>query len=238
MGVDAEMFARIKGRENWIAEGDVRGLSYKLASTIGHDWFLITEGTDWAGSPHHHALSIIKPYGGESYEDDADLIGKVIWSQDGEPIIAGEDEQFVRAHLMSRYYGPDYARGNWPVLRMTALWMRQNLGGEVWYGGDSGGICAEPLTEARLADLDRFFLANGRRPYSRYESPVFGNREHKPTCRVCDVEMIDTGGGRGQVFWICDGCGARVITVGTVERKLKRGQDFFEASRELESSAG
>lgn len=235
MGVDAEMFVRIKGRENWLNEDQVRRLSYDLASTIGHDHFFIQQVDEQKPfGPPHHALTIIKPYGQAEYEDGyPDLKGKVVWLQDGDPIFAEEGEQFILVHLYTRYYGEGYERGNWLVIRTTAEFLEQALSGsQVWYGGDSAGILAEPFDAVARAKLHRHWLSNGRRPYARAFTP-FGDSRPAPECPTCKVPMFSTGGGQGQSFWSCDGCGREEIRQSDGKRvRVPRGKEFFDVSRD------
>lgn len=207
MGVDAMMFARIKGRENWLQPDDVLPTAYDLASTIGSNHFLITKG-NYPSNPswEHHALSIVGP-NDEQAEYYPDAVGRVAWFQDGDPIFAGDDEQFVKVHLWTRYYGEDYARGDWPTIRATAEWLELRFPHcEVWYGGDSSGICAEHLSEARRAELNAFYLDSGRKTYTRY-------RESGAAliCTCCEVGMVNVGGGSGADFFHCDGCGRQAV---------------------------
>ena len=241
MGVDARMFVRLSGRDNWLKEDDVLSTSYALASTIGADNFVITATfEDWPWEKHH-ALSIIAPMSEEEafqyYEPD--FAGKVVWQQDGRPIVAPADVQFVEVSLRSRFYGENYARGDWPVLRSIIewLWIRFPTG-EVWYGGDSSGICAEAMTRDRVDAVNTFFLRNGHKSYTRYESPFLSAEARTaPSCRVCRVPMINCGGGHRRRFFSCDGCDSQAITVdGSAEPHwLARGKDFFSASQEIAS---
>jgi hypothetical protein len=240
MGVDAKMFVRLKGKASWLKPEDVLKASYEIASTIGSDNFLITAAwTDMKpfGKPHHE-LSIVEPWGSDEYETEPELQGKIVWSQDGDPIVAAPDEQFVSVHLSQRYYGEDYARGDWPVIRSTIEWLQKRFpAGEVWYGGDSSGICAEHMTSLRVAALNNYFLESGRRSYTRYESGFSFKAANTHKCPTCEVTTIDCGGGRGQTFLYCDGCGRKFIRVdssGAVV-DVKRGTDFFEASSALEN---
>lgn len=214
MGIDAEMFAIIKGKAKWLAPADVLKASYELASTLGHGNFLINSKLEkplFKGDTRHHALSIVQPHVDKDYERD-DLRGKVVWFQDGDPKVAAPDEQFIRVHLWQRYYGPGYERGNWPVIRSTAEWLEVNLPvHEIWYGGDSSGVVAEPFGEAARRAFNHHYLTNGHRPYVHHDNP-FKARERKPVCPTCEAVMADTGGGGGQSFWSCDGCGQHAVT--------------------------
>lgn len=236
MGVDAEMFVRIRGRANWLREEDLLKASYELASTLGSDNFLITIGR-FPDEPkwQHHALSIIRPLQDKADAADHGLneahIGRTVWTQDGPTIVAENDEQFVRVHLGTRYYGEDYARGNWPIIRATTEWLEKRFPmGAVWYGGDSSGICAEHLTRERREQLNDFFLSSGRKTYERYFArpvdEVTGTPA--PQCPACNVTTIHCGGGQGEAFWYCDGCGKKAVTSKSGTRWLDRHQDFFD----------
>ena len=59
MGVDAEMFARVKGRENWLTEDMCHQAAVKLAMTIGAGNFMIVsprKAAEHAYLTVHHAL--------------------------------------------------------------------------------------------------------------------------------------------------------------------------------------
>ncbi len=237
MGIDAEMFARIKGRENWLPEADELSTAYDLASTLGHQNFFITIGLFKNSSDHgHHALSIVKPLKdaqeAEDYCLDRSLVGKVLWTQDGDPIIAQDDEQFVQVHLYTRYYGEDYARGNWPIIRASAEWLEKRFPDcEVWYGGDSSGVCAAPFTRGRRDQINDFYLGDGGRSYYRRDGFNFTGHA-APTCPVCAVPMFSSGGGRGTEFWNCDGCGKKAHTTTAGVRWLQRHTDHFDRKYE------
>ena len=227
MGVDARMFVRLKGQENWLAERDVVKTAYYLASTIGPGNFYITLDSDLVSRPHH-CLEIMEP---ENDDGELDPTGRVYWSQDGPDIEPDADEQFVQVHLSSRYYGEGYARGDWPTIRVIAEWLAIRFPkGEIWYGGDSSGICAEHLTSERIAELTAFFLATGRKTYTRY--PGFCEYS-TPPCIHCRVPMIDTGGGNDARFLYCDGCNRTVVSAGGFEHLVPAGGDVFKTLSEI-----
>lgn len=240
MGVDAQMLVKVPNCT--LTEADAVRIGYELAATIGPDHFMITRGDDHKlafGAPHH-AVSLVKPHSSAEYGDYPEFDGRVIWTQDGEPIVAEPGEQFLNVHLMGRYYGPGYERGTWPILRAIIEWLRRRFpGGEVWYGGDSSGICAELMTDERLRRLDDHFYAHGRRPYVRYRpsgsDALTGHRA--PVCGCADVATVNTGGGRGSSFWWCDGCGAVYITSNSAPHgiRLNRNEDVFAGNRRLEA---
>lgn len=241
MGVDAEMFVRIKGRDKWLADADELKTAYELASTIGPSKFMNTIGM-WKDEKGHHCLEIMRPI---KHSLDADyhgvpatMIGRVIWSQDGDTIVAGQDEQFVRIHLYTRYYGEEYARGDWPTIRVVAEWCELRFPGcEVWYGGDSSGICAEHLSAERRDELNKFFLSSGRKSYARYDDGPDRVTGHRGTmCPVCDVRMYSTGGGQGDSFWSCDGCEQRAVILANNKIVFGKG-DIFKLADEARKAA-
>lgn len=211
MGVDAEMMVRIRGKENWLTADRVHELAYELSSSIGPEAFMICWGGEF---PWHldgkHALEIMKPLdekrAGE-YERP-DLVGKLVRFQDGDKIIADEDEQFIDVNLAGRYYGVDYERGNWPQIKAIAEWLNIRIPeGEVWYGGDSSGICMELFDENARERLTQYWATNGRRPYVHYSSGILDKA--KLDCPFCKQPMANCGGGRDYSFLYCDGCGKK-----------------------------
>jgi hypothetical protein len=241
MGIDAAMFVRIKGRKNWLADGDELKAAYEMASTLGSDKFFISEETEGEAWAVHHALSIVRPMTAEDAEDyeEPGHVGKVVWHQDGEPIVAEPDEQFIKIHLWSRYYGEEYARGDWPTIRAVAEWLELRFPtGEVWYGGDSSGVEAAPLNAARRDELNRFYLTSGRKSYTHYPNP-FLPAKSACMCPRCQEPMMDCGGGGGDTFFCCDGCGRKTIRkdASGAEIKVPRGKEFFDVSREERARA-
>lgn len=179
MGIDAEMFSRTKAM---LSEMDVRMLAGDLCASFGKEFFLL-EKVGRHGPPRH-ALSIVPT-----------------WEQDGPDITPDAGELFIRCHLMTRYYGLGYERGNWPLIRAIGEWMEARIG-PVWYGGDSG-VLAEPFPETRRQELNQLFIRVGHSPYLRS-----GARD-APICEFCgNRPMWNQGGGPGYLKWSCDACGA------------------------------
>ena len=138
MGVDACMFVRHKGEP--LSDAEVKKISYLMTSTFGHRKFLQYEKGEIGDYPERRALRIVEPFVDE-YDEDPELVGKIVVTQDGPPIIAEDGEQFLELSLFGRYYGPGYERGDWTFLRSLAEWLERQIEGcEVWYGGDSSGI--------------------------------------------------------------------------------------------------
>lgn len=217
MGVDAEMFVRIKGKENWLSEDDVKRLAYEIGTAFDNQFFFTMNPRQGVFNKKRRALEIMRPLkdvsDAENYGLEADMVGHVVWSQDGEPIVAGDDEQFIKANLYHRYYGEGYERGDWPKLRACIFWLTVRIpAGEVWYGGDSSGICAKYADKSFLDAMDLHWAVHARRPYVRYESsfkPFLHGQVPVPICELCEVPMADCGGGGKFTFYWCDGCGQK-----------------------------
>ena len=216
MGVDAEMFVRLRGRHR-LTEDQVKRISYEIGTAFDSNFFFTMNPKQGVFHETRRALEIMKPIQASEVEDyglSAAFSGKVVWTQDGDEIVAGDDEQFIKVSLGGRYYGPDYERGDWPHLRACIFWLSTRLPDcEVWYGGDSGGCCAEHADSAFMAKMDRHWVDHARRPYVRYESPFKSglptDRLSPPVCNLCEVPMAECGGSRNYSFYWCDGCGLK-----------------------------
>lgn len=220
MGVDAEMFVRLKGQHRLI-ESDVRRLSYEIGTAFDTSFFFTMNPSQGVFKEPRRALEIMKPIADEQEAEDygleAEHVGRVVWTQDGDPIIADADEQFIKVSLYHRYYGKNYECGDWPNLRACIFWLSTRIPNcEVWYGGDSSGICAAHANALFLADMDQHWVFNARRPYVRHKSDftgIFGRMPKDdivpPVCELCDVPMAEQGGSREYSFFWCDGCGAK-----------------------------
>ena len=64
MGIDALMFVRIKGRDNWLTETETVALSHKAGQCFGADnFFIVHQEEKWSGA--RHAIEIVKPWKSE-----------------------------------------------------------------------------------------------------------------------------------------------------------------------------
>src|SRR5215471_18999167 len=99
MGIDAEIFVRIKGRQSWLSEADVRRLSYEIGTSCGDNFFFTMNPRQGVFKETRRALEIMSPIkdavDAEDHGLEAEHIGRTVWTQDGDPIIADEDEQFI-----------------------------------------------------------------------------------------------------------------------------------------------
>lgn len=245
MGVDAEMFVRHKGAP--LGETEIRQLAARMCATLGHERFLILRPGEFTWeSAGRHALSLCPTVAEKRAEYQTDYSGapeyyegvlralndvedsRHVWTQDGPDIIGDPGEQFIRVHLWTRYYGPGYERGDWSIIRATAEFLEAAIPGcEVWYGGDSSGVCAAPLGEAERATMTAYWLSKGHENYRA----AFGSfrRSVSESCDFCGGKpMHDCGGGQGETFWHCDGCGLKRVTGPGTSRDLAKGVDFFD----------
>lgn len=191
MGIDAEMFVRTKSH---ISEAMFRKLRWEMVAAFGADRFWIWDDAH----DKQHALERVFEY-----------------RQDGDTILPEAGETFLRVNLGTRYYGCDgYERGDLPFIVAVADFLERRVdGGEVWYGGDSSGVCAAPFgREVREKYLDHFAVV-GRMPYAG--DPRSGRQDwlgdnhdwaHR-RCHFCDEPMMRNGSGAGFALLQCYGCG-------------------------------
>lgn len=214
------MFAIVTGKQNHLTERAVRLLAVDLAEAFGHQAFSIAKPGEWDHlKDGRHALSIITEY-----------------QEDGPTITPEPDEQFIQVHMMTRYYGIDYERGNLAQILSVADWMfrRLPIGSKLWYGGDSDGARAIMLDRVAIAELWDHYCKVGHKPYHGALSGVFAHSGDTPTCSFCaDTPMRSSGGVRNQRFFTCCGCGARAITSPAGVEMLADGDDFFTASARI-----
>ena len=216
MGIDANMYVVVP-KERALEPLAIRKLAGELVEAFGHEhfYYLRCEG--------QHAL-----------RDFANKDGSFL----GEDRRMTKDSQILYVSLTTRFYGPNYERGDAPFLICLGEWLEFRLPyGKVFYGGDSGGRETPMLFdgEARAA-LFQHFAVNGHTPYHA----TFGasRREGAPTCDFCGGRaMTDLGGGGSLGFFECYGCHWRVIVVsvgphlGTIVADLRGDADFFNTKR-------
>ena len=196
MGIDAEMFVRVKSR---LSEDDVRTLGYLLGKAFGHSKFntIHPHESRYEGDRAHNALEIVSE-----------------WNQDGPTIHPEPREQFIRVHLATRYYGTGYERGDLLLILGVARWLEENIpNSSIWYGGDSSGVCAEPFGHAARESLWKHFRSNGHRPYNGY----FDRNNNSPECPLCKEPATQYGSGGDFASFTCDGCGWKLVHKGGKE---------------------
>jgi hypothetical protein len=203
MGIDAEMFIRTK---HPITPEILRRAEHMLFAIFGEDLH------SW----NDRILEVVAE-----------------WEQDGPTLRPDEGETFVRVHLATRYYGEGYERGNFRLIHDIAEALETLIpGGEVWYGGDSSGACAEKFGAAERAELRAYWLKHAHKPYHG----VFWDGPG-PKCRRCDVPMPQYGSGPRYSSHSCE-CGEKrvmrdgVVTVTTREERNERKHALERKARE------
>lgn len=207
MGVDAKMFARVPRA---VPDDEVRALRIALGDAFGAKKFWIFRGKNGGEAPLDDAYS--EECGFDSGRHCIERVRE--FTQDGEKILPREGETLLRVYPASRYYGIGYERGDLPFLLALARFLRDKTGGEVWYGGDSSGICAQVLDQAYEAELWAHFVEHQHKPYRHAMSWDSGDGIPTAFCAFCNQAMHRYGSGNGGLFapFSCEGCGADVET--------------------------
>lgn len=213
MGIDAQMFVKTK---HHYSEWEVRRLSVDLCEAFWREPFFLFEPGEYDDMPNgRHALEIITKY-----------------EQDGDDIIPKRGEQFIEVHLADRYYGKGYERGPIATHIAIAEWLERRIpDAQVFYGGDSSGVLAEPFGKLEREAIFAHFAKVGHRPYHGAFSSVFA-KDHLPICGFCQYAMTACGGGRDREFYGCDGCGKKIVRLANGEIiNVERGKDFFDVAK-------
>lgn len=130
------------------------------------------------------------------------------WIQDGETIFANHDEWFFEISLCTRYYGKGYERGNILILCAVAEWCEHNLQPcEVWYGGDSSGVEAEPFGEEARLELRRHLYSPNGRDYFKYDDAGYPTPKPCGLCVDGENRFNRYGWGDNYIAVSCAGCG-------------------------------
>lgn len=234
MGIDAEMLLRVKRSEK-PSDDELARWSWDLCRAIGARHFYTHDGMEpeayaaaqarWTatwektGQNREATIALVGEHPEElrraiqlspSYEENATEPGRV-WSQDGEPILADEGEWLLSVNLSTRYYGIGYERGDLLTICATAEWCEMNIPNcEVWYGGDSSGVLAEPFGEAQRCALKAHLYSQRGRDYFSYDM-LRGETKIEPTpCGLCipsEPRFNRNGWGKDFAAVSCAGCG-------------------------------
>lgn len=210
MGIDCEMFVRTKAK---VTSKEVLTKAYYLASAFGRERFWIWH--DWDEGPRH-CLQIVKSY-----------------EQDGPTIHPKKGETLIRCYIATRYYGVDYARGDYPLIKAVAEWLEVHFPkSEIWYGGDSSGVLASRFDAAAREFLWKYFCSE----HNSYDS--YFNDGQELLCSWCKMPMMCSiwyGGGSRAHGWTCPGCGelAYQHESGTVKRfrEKEEQEKYAEVNR-------
>lgn len=204
MGVDVVMLARTLAP---VTPQSVRRWSYEVVERFGTNRMLVVRPGE-IYREGFHALRIV-----DEFEVDEDA-----------PIRPEPGETIISVGLCTRYYGRGYERGDLPTIIAVAEWCELRIpGASVWYGGDSGGA-VQPFGPGARRLLFDHFVRHGHEPYHMY-----GNPDDAPLCDFCEsAPLACSGGGQGQEFFVCHGCGWKVVRF---SGKLYSVEDFRLISR-------
>lgn len=197
MGIDARMVLRVKDKPS---DKQLKEWSWRLAAAVGAEklWLDKAEGRGAITLSYDYDEAGERVYNGKSY------------AQDGDPLIV-TSYWLLEVHVSTRFYGIGYERGDLLGLCAVAEWCEQNINGcEVWYGGDSSGVMAQPWPEAARRALRQHLYSDEGREYFRHgERP--NSFPHPELCSLCvsseGFNRYGWGGGDTYVAVSCPGCG-------------------------------
>lgn len=205
MGVDAEII--VKAREQ-LDDEQVLDLARRLAEAIGPKHFMI--GADpWSG-PRHALKRVGCAACRNEYDDEGPCPFEgpgphAVHFQDGDPVVFPGDVTVLRVNLWGRYYGVGYERGSFPILAAICDWLTRNCG-DVYYGGDSSGVCVRPWSEIRESLFSHWCEVGGAPYFSAFDSDA---AEYARVCALCDRSMVRHGWGQAFAIYSCMWCGRR-----------------------------
>lgn len=156
-------------------------------------------------------------------DDEADAAHAVrnmgaLYAQDGPDVLAAPGEYLLRVSLWTRYYGKGYERGDLLTICATAEWIEANMQPcEVWYGGDSSGVCIEPFGDPARRELRRHLFSQQGRDYFNYSGWGGPSPTMPKPCGLCvpgEERRQQYGAGiDGQFAAVsCAGCGKNFET--------------------------
>lgn len=211
MGIDAEMFVKLQGRQ--VTDDEILAVSRALTECLGFDRFWCFGATD-------HAMHRV---------DKID--------QDGPTIKPKPGETFARIRPATRYYGEGYERGDFALIAtIREIVLVHWPDAEVWYGGDSSGVLHEHMTDDFTSSLFAHFAKKGHRRYGSYfdRQPLAGKAN--PCCERCKTETIRNGWGgvppNEYACWYCPSCNFSIETRDSGKTIQNRTEMRRQAERE------
>lgn len=194
MGIDARILVRVKGSPS---DENLKRWSWYICEAFGANKFWRTPVA-------------------RSGDYDHKIPDGKIYRQDGPAIIAEAGETLLEVSVSTRYYGEGYTRGDIITICAVAEWIEQNVPNcEVWYGGDSSGVCAEPFPDDVRRQHRKLLYSQegsdyykGRGPLATNDIPPFA------ACERCIPERKPNryGFGTDYAAYECPGCGKREQT--------------------------
>ena len=219
MGVDARIIVKVKPPH--LTPKEVSMLSYECAQAFGFEQFRIYPDM----RPVEELPAVTADHQDAEYYPHT--VGHVTYFQDGDPIVAEDDEQFLQVNVYTRYFAPGYERGDALLLFNLAAWLELQFThfdegtcrAEIWYGGDSSGCVAE------LFDLTtRNKMMMYEQAWAKVSNVYHGEKNTRyPKCDFCSTHVTYRMGDnyditneqffswRKALFYRCAGCGRQAI---------------------------
>lgn len=208
-------------RQKWLEAFNAHPLhpEYEKRTEGAHDKIL----ADLGPAPACRRLAIdltCAGYAAEDFDDDKVPVenrapGRVYFEDSYEPVLAAPGEWLLQVSVFTRYYGEGYERGDILFLCAVAEWVEANIPNcEVWYGGDSSGVCIEPFGEKRRAELRKHLYSSSGRDYFKHSGPD-GSRLCPKPCSLCvpgENRFQQFGFGSNYCAVSCGGCGKNFET--------------------------
>lgn len=173
-------------------------------------------------------------YDADDFSDDEDIPKShrkpgMVYTQDGDPVLAAPGEWLLDVSLWTRFYGVGYEHGDLLTICAVAEWIEVNMHPcEVWYGGDSSGCCIERFNDAARRKLRAHLFSDQGRDYFNYSGWGGPTPPMPKPCGLCvpgEERRNQYGSGMNGNFAAvsCAGCGKNFEThdrgVTWVERK-------------------
>lgn len=194
MGVDATLFVRVN-RD--VPDQEIRALRMGLGVAFGADAF-------WIRRPKEHQV--------EAPFDDSYTVHHSVMRTSRE-VADGAVVTMLKVHLMERWFGPGYRRGDWPTIYAMIRYLQQQVpNGVVLYGNDCREGSEVEMTEDVIrAYWDEFFIYG--RDHRKATTSLSSDGIEDPSCDFCGgFRMSRCGWGNGYGAWRCYGCGSKVAT--------------------------
>ena len=97
------------------------------------------------------------------------------------------DKEVAEVMTLQRFYGPNYPRGDWPLIRAMLVFLRRYFA-DVRYGGDTGSELSV-VTDDLLVCVDSYWVEHGNDEYYERDSEVMCEFCQAPadgyTCNSC-----------------------------------------------------
>jgi len=138
----------------------------------------------------------------KSFRLGAVLGAENFFSHSNSFFITQEKDNLYNIVVSTRYYGPDYERGNWIFLRTLFEFLPRLFPGcTILYGGDHEDAL-EKVDQNFIREMDNHFFRVGHEPYRAYGKP------NKVICPLCKHPANEFGwAGMTSTISRCSGCG-------------------------------